>query len=76
MRTFDKFMHLFVRFTICWTKVIQPHKLMYDGCNLLYMLHCLKMTLQCMRAHYTRLHAMLIFLKETGVENLDPLKGR
>jgi len=37
---------------------------MYDGCNLLYMLHCLKMMLQCMRAHYTRLHAMLIFLKD------------
>ena len=38
MRTFDKFMYLFVCFTICWTKVIQPHKLMYDGCNLPFFL--------------------------------------
>ena len=30
MHTFDKFMYLFVRFTICSTKVISPHKLIYD----------------------------------------------
>jgi len=39
MHTFDKFI---VRFIICWTKVIQPHKLMYHGCNLLkynYIVH-------------------------------------
>jgi len=28
-------MHLFVHFIICWTKMIQPHKLMY-GYNLIF----------------------------------------
>ena len=37
MHTFDKFMHQFVCSIICWTNVIQLHKLMYDGCNLLYI---------------------------------------
>ena len=39
MHIFDKFMHQLVHFTICWIKVIQPHKLMYDGCNLLFKIN-------------------------------------
>ena len=42
MHTFDKFMYLVVRFTICWIKVIPPHKLMYDGYNLLIYLFMLQ----------------------------------
>lgn len=36
MHVFDKFVYLFARFASCWIKMIQPHKLLCDGCKLFY----------------------------------------
>jgi hypothetical protein len=35
---FDEFMYLFACFTTCYTKEIQPPKLLYGGYNLLFLI--------------------------------------